>query len=194
VPFGYKIGWFAVSATGTDDIIRAFRLRDPVPCAWEAGVTPAYQDQVFITPPVGSWVLVPARHWLRQLGWETGRVVTPLLQALSKRLGQVQFFATYRVDDYHLWAQAHTGRVVRGFCHYQGETVWEVGPPTAAELEVGPFDGDNCPNEESVMQVAARWSVNPCELGRLSGGGGVGLLCSPPDPFWPDRADSKAAP
>src|SRR5262245_51787068 len=106
VPFGYKIGWFVVSSNDPHGVIRAFGLREPVPCDWAEGVTAAYEDKVFVTPPVGGWVLVPARHWLKQLGRDTDRVVAPALKAMSKDLGPVQFFATYRVDDYHLWAQA----------------------------------------------------------------------------------------
>jgi hypothetical protein len=179
-PFGYKIGWFAVPSTDPSNIIHAFGLRNPVRCDWAAGITAAYADKVFVSPPVGSWVLLPAWHWLGRLGWDTSSVVAPLLRAVSKQLGRVQFFATYRVDDYHLWAEARTGKIIRAFCSYQGETIWEGGRPTSTELVAGSFDNEHRPNEESVMQVAAQWSVNPCELERVPGEPGLGLLCDPP--------------
>jgi hypothetical protein len=180
--FGYKIGWFAVPSADIDSILRAFWLRQPAPCNWAEGVTAAYQGKVFVTPPVRGWVLLPSRHWLWQLDREPGCVVGAAVRALSKQLGVVQFFASHRVPELHLWAQATTGRLLRGYGYIGeiGETVWDEGNPTAAELEVGPFDADHSPNEESVMQVAARWSVNPCELDQSGIESALGVLCSPP--------------
>jgi hypothetical protein len=117
-----------------------------------------------------------------ELGWSRLLVAGPALRFLGKRLGRVQLFATYRVPEYHLWAQASSGRLLRGYCYIGeiGETVWDEGRPTAAEQEVGPFGEDTWPDEQAVMEVAGRWSVNPCELDQQPSEPSLGVLCSPP--------------
>ena len=182
VPFGYKCGWFAVHSTDSDAIMHAFGLQQPKPSTWSAGIAAAYKNKVFLTPPVKEWSLLVALHWLSLLDREPGKVVGLALRVLSKQLGEVQMFVTYRVPEYHLWALGRAGRLLRGYC-YIGEiieTVWNEGRPTAVEQQVGPFDEDNWRDEESVMKVAARWSINPCELDQLITEPGLGVLCTPP--------------
>ncbi len=183
MPFGYKIAWFAVPVTDTATIAQAFGLRNPTPALWGEGVTEAYGDKVFITPSVGGWTLLPAWYWMSQLDSNPDQFVAPMLRSLSKIFGVVQFFASYRVSEFQLWAQAKKGKLVRGYCYLgeRMETIWNEGEPTSAELEVGPFDEDNWPGEESVMKIAALWSVNPCIVDQLECEPGLGLLCLPPE-------------
>ena len=102
--------------------------------------------------------------------------------ALSRRFGEVQRFVTHRVVDLHGWQRWVDGHPVRRF-EYLGEsdeTLFDEGELTEAEesedLEV--------PDEETVMTIAAAWSVDPTTLddrddvpgevlvGRLSSGAG----------------------
>src|SRR5262249_20329556 len=93
--------------------------------------------------------------------------VKPFLTKLSKRFGEAQYFWSYRVPEAHGWVVARAGELVRAFGYVgeRGEITWNEGKPTEAELALGEevldFPG---PNESHVMEVAAAWSVNPCEL------------------------------
>src|SRR5262249_49007243 len=135
VPFGYKCGWFAVCSSDTEAVVRAFGLREPTPSTWAAGIGAAYEDKVFVTPPIHGWLLLAAWAWLRHLDYQPGRIIGPALRTLSKQLGRVQLFVTYRVPEFHLWAEACSSRLLRGYCYIGeiGETVWSQGRPTAAE-------------------------------------------------------------
>jgi len=99
------------------------------------------------------------------------------LTQVSRKLGQVQFFSSSRVLNYHSWALTEKGRVFRAYS-WAGETIWNQGPITAAEreLDVVCFDygaevnafaardalAANC---EKVILLASRWGVDPTLLG-----------------------------
>lgn len=188
VSFGYKIAWFAVRTDDMEAVARALHMTALTPSTWVEGINAAYEAGAFVTEPVKGWVLVPSWQWFRVLGDEPGKVIGPGLRKLSTVLGHVQFFATYRVSEYHIWADAKSGKVRRGygFIGERGETVWNQGRATAAELGVGPFtqvgvaEGERWPTEESVMQIAARWSVNPSELTEMALEPSLGIRCTPP--------------
>jgi hypothetical protein len=95
----------------------------------------------------------------------------------------VQLFATHRVVEAHLWARAIGGSLVRAYSYVgeSGEKRVEIGEPTPEEvaLDLRFFDPNSpdaeedgyweredlrYPDEEDVMRVAERWSVNPSAL------------------------------
>jgi hypothetical protein len=87
--------------------------------------------------------------------------MTPALVRLSKDLATtVQFFSTHRVVEAHSWAFADRGRLIRAFAYVgeQGDTVLNIGNKTPGEPRLKPGD---VPTEETVMQVAAKWSIDP---------------------------------
>jgi hypothetical protein len=96
------------------------------------------------------------------------------LLALSQRFGEVQKFATYRVVDYQEWQRWVKGSPVRRYCWIgdSSEIRFDEGEPTSAEgnlLRAANLDGDwdafDFADEETVMTVAAEWSINPTTLG-----------------------------
>src|SRR4051794_9881675 len=111
---------------------------------------------------------------------------------LSDRFGEVQYFGTHRVVEYHAWAKALGGRVVRayGWVGDRGEVLQDVGPKTPEEEElgfdfidrtttVGDWEGIKTPGEDDVMQIAGRWSLNPQEIDAYPSEG-VGYLGDQP--------------
>ena len=61
VGFGYKCNWFAVRTEGTQQLANHIGLNDAAPCNWQHGVDYAYQDRVFVSPPVDGWSFVISR-------------------------------------------------------------------------------------------------------------------------------------
>jgi hypothetical protein len=188
IPFGDKTAWFAARTESREAVVSALRLSVLGQSTWVEGIPHAYNNDVFVTQPINGWVLAPSWGWFKFLDHVPGKTIGPALRNLSKAIGTVQFFATYRVPEYHIWGFASAGRLRRGYCYIgeRGETVWSQGRATAAELESGPFtevgvaDGELLPNEESVMQIASRWSINPVELDRMELEPSLGLRCTPP--------------
>ncbi|MCZ8521780.1 hypothetical protein [Paenibacillus sp. KR2-11] len=177
VPFGYKSQWYAVRSTDTQAVAEAFDLREALPCNWNSGLRRASDfTGVFVTPPLRGWILVVG--WsLPDLSSPQGEPysVTSLLQRLSRDFGEAHYYATHRVVEYHAWAQATGGELVRGYA-YAGEseeTVLDIGERTAEERELGLSYGSSLeegeedddvrmrPTEEDVVRLAGLWSVNP---------------------------------
>jgi hypothetical protein len=101
----------------------------------------------------------------------------PFLEGLSERFDEVQYFGTHRVVNYHAWAKAVDGRVVRayGWLGERGEVLLDVGPKTVEEEALafrfvdrttaeGDWEDRETPDEEDVMRIAGRWSINPQEV------------------------------
>lgn len=61
------------------------------------------------------------------------------LAELSKQLGEVQFFSNYRVPEFHEWALAIDGRVIRAYVWLgeRFEVTRYVGEPTSVERVLG---------------------------------------------------------
>jgi hypothetical protein len=93
-------------------------------------------------------------------------------------VGQVQFFCINRVLQHHAWARLDDGRVYRAYA-WAGQTVWNQGPFTFIETQLGIrcFDyfeqvqrvdfSQHDPlaiNTEKVPLLAARWSVDPSTI------------------------------
>jgi hypothetical protein len=102
----------------------------------------------------------------------------PLLEDLSRRFGEVQYFTSHRVVELQAWVRAIDGRIARGYCWVgeRGEIIMDVGDITPEESKLGSsrfinaqtVDGDwdrvEFPHEADVMRIASRRSINPREL------------------------------
>jgi hypothetical protein len=150
-------------------VVNALGLRHVRRATWAEGL---YKD-TFVAPPVLGWTLVEG---VRRPEAGDPRFL-PFLEGLSERFGDVQYFGTHRVVDYHAWATAVDGRVVRayGWLGERGEVLLDVGPKTVEEEELafrfvdrttadGDWTGLEMPDEEDVMRIAGRWSINPQEV------------------------------
>jgi len=155
--FGPKTGWIAVRGVPAAAVVAALGLRDVRPASWDDGIEAAYQEGVFVGPPVDGWVLAAGSGILTTL-------VDPA--ELSQRLGsQVQLFRTHRVVEGHEWFLADGGELIRAV-RYLGETgqFQQSGDPTDAERSL-PLDGpDVIISEDDVFAIAGAWSLDPMTL------------------------------
>jgi hypothetical protein len=171
--FGYKLRWFAIDTMDAGAVVAAIGLQNVRRASWS--VDPYHHPGVFVSPSVLGWTFV--------LGWyvEPHRPeFIPLMQDWSRRLGEVQYFCTHRVVEYHGWVEAIGGEIVRGyaFTGERSELVMDLGELTPDERELGfaafidrrsikreDWDDVRFPVEDDVMGIAGRWSIDPREIG-----------------------------
>jgi len=179
VPFGYKCTWLAVKTTDGENVAREVGLKLLGPCNWESGIAAAYyQGGIFVSPAIGGWTLVVGQD-LPSLDEESRKKQTEaLLAKLSQRFGEAQHFGTHRVSEFHAWAKAVDGKILREFAYLAGdEKLCDVGTMTDEERDAGITDSpDLFVTENHVMKVAERWSLDPCKLTSSSAQKGVGWL------------------
>lgn len=180
-PFGYKCIWFAIKSTNIDEVVKEIGLKSPVRCNWKSGIAAAYNGGVFVGPAVGDWTLVIGQDLptLDDAG-DRQKQTDVLLIKLSKRFGEAQHFGTHRVSDFHAWAKALSGKIVREFAYVAAdEKLCNLGGMTAEERSAGIMDSpDFFVDENHVMKVAEKWSLDPCKLTPSSAEKGVGWLGS----------------
>lgn len=166
--------WLVVKSTDPGQVQAALNLRHPTPCSWEEGMLEARENKLFISPSVSGWVLVMGSGLPGP--YEDVDEFFHFLSRLSRKLGQVQYFSASRVVNHHAWVLMERGRVFRAYA-WAGETLWNQGPLTAAEKELGLrcFDYGSeqnlyslkeelAANTDRIGQLAARWSVDPAAL------------------------------
>lgn len=183
--------WIAVRTTEPRAVQKALRLANPTICTWAEGLAEARDRRLFITPPIGEWVLVVGSSLPDPA--EDVDACFHLLTRLSRELGLVQFFCLNRAVGHHAWARLDAGEVLRAYA-WAGQVVWHQGAPSPAELgldlrcfeyleTVEPSWGQThdpiLQNLDRLPMLAARWSVDPTSLdGRhfVTGRGIVGEL------------------
>ncbi|GIH09272.1 hypothetical protein Rhe02_73390 [Rhizocola hellebori] len=179
--FGYKTSWLAVPGRSAEDVADALKLHDREVLDWAAGTERAYESGVYVAASVQGWTLAHGRLHL-PAGFDAADPrFCDWLRQLSRSLGDVRYFANERVPDYHVWAWARDGEVVRAYCFIgeRGEIPLFVGDPTDDEIELakgtqrGPETGSDehwaawfatTPSESDVMAMAGRWSVDPTTI------------------------------
>ncbi len=192
VPFGYKSVWFAVKSDDTLAVFDAFNLTSQLTANWETGVSFAYdytrqfkgkESPVFVAPPLEGWTLVLAGLNIAADSSENIEKLRNLLNRLSEKFGEVQYFGSYRGADYVSWFKSLNGNIVRGFSYADGTLFANEGQTTQAELDIGYFDmtamdetmfwdalqedeedGTYHFDEEDPMKIAEFWSVNPLSI------------------------------
>jgi hypothetical protein len=166
--------WLAVKARDPAAVQAALHLHQPKPCSWEEGLNEAREDKLFISPSMSGWVLVVGSGLPGP--FEDVDDFFRFLLSLSRKLGQVQFFSASRVVHQHAWVLMEGGSVYRAYA-WGGETLWNQGPLTAAEKELGlrcfeygseqnifSAKDELAANSERIGQLAARWSLDPGSL------------------------------
>ncbi len=183
--------WIAVRTTEPRAVQKALKLANPTLCTWAEGMAEARERRLFITPPLGEWVLIVGSG-LPDPSDDVDECFH-LLTDLSRKLGLVQFFSLNRAVGHHAWARLDSGEVLRAYA-WSGHVAWNQGPPSPAEIGLGLkcYDYHEQPqkvwseepdpflhNLERVPLLAARWSVDPMSLDErnfVSGRGIVGEL------------------
>jgi hypothetical protein len=192
VGFGYKMCWLAVRSENTDDVVSSLLFENRQPANWQTGFVAAYNGHTFISPSVNGWVFVVS-HELPELGDPPQQQEwNDIMSSLSQEHGEVQYFGTHRVSEFHAWARFANGIEDRAFAYCDGILV-DRGTPSTKEKELGCsyFDEnspeakskaywereDLCyPDEEHVMKIAGDWSINPISLGESDLPVGVGWI------------------
>ncbi|MEW6158180.1 MAG: hypothetical protein AB1813_12150 [Verrucomicrobiota bacterium] len=185
--FDFPCRWLAIKSTNLSAVQSALGLHNPKPCSWCDGLSSLEDHKLFLSPPVQGWILAIG-NGLPDPGEDIDDCYR-LIVKLSRELGQVQFFSTNRIVNYHGWVRAERGRIVRAYA-WAGETLWNQGTPTAAETDLGMrcFDygeraeilsinqvDSNLSNSEKVSALAARWSIDPTTLDETVFSSGQGI-------------------
>lgn len=199
--FGYKTAWLAVAGAEPDTVASALQLRDPQPANWETGLAYGMQGRgLFVSPRVADWVFVVGTQLpdLRDSRTETdGR---RLLRRLGEELPSVCYFGSHRVTSYYAWARVRAGKLERAYAYLgdRGETLCDQGRQTPEERELAfnffadeapTTEGDaywertdlRFPDEDDVIAIAERWSLDPTTLESLDLAPGTGLAGGLPD-------------
>lgn len=182
ISFGYKTCWLAIRTGDPQAVIEAIGLRDVQPANWKSGFVAVYgydEKWAFVTPVIDGWVLVLDRT-LPSPEEENG-ANDALMTNLSAKFAEVQFFGNHRVCDYVAWARYRNGTCLRSYS-FVYETRHSRGEPTAEEKALAipmppagsDTEGDH-PDEDSVMQLAGAWSINPNQLEERAASLGPGL-------------------
>jgi hypothetical protein len=177
-PFGYKIWWLAVASADPRAVADALGLLDLRSVCWREGMEAAgreWRTTSFVTPSVEGWAFV-----LWPDGLEHEPQLRQTLQRLSAAFGEAQAYVNVRTSSCYGWARAEQGQLTRAFLYADGEVHFDIGTPTAeeVELDLDQIDVQKPPDEGDVLRVAAAWSINPCELGDQTPTTGAGWLGS----------------
>ncbi len=185
--FDSPFRWLAIHGADVASIQNALGLRNTRPCSWEEGLHPAAEHRLFISPPVNGWTLVMGMDLPDPA--DDADESFHFLTRLSSKLGEVQFFSINRLFGHHAWVMAKDGVIERAYA-FAGQTVWNQGALTAAEvkLRMSVFDYFQVPEKsffthvdpvgattEKVTALAARWSIDPTtvDFRRMKGSRGI---------------------
>jgi hypothetical protein len=179
--FSYKTSWLAVRDRTPGEVADALGLHDQESMDWATGTDRAYEHGVYVAAPLPGWTLAHSRRHVPPDFDATDPRFPDWLRELSSLLGEVQFFANERVPDYHAWAWARDGELLRAYCFVGqwGDVPVFVGEPTSDEVRRGVgtraadparqnwSDDDweawfaTTPGEADVMAMAGCWSIDP---------------------------------
>jgi hypothetical protein len=159
-------------------VVRVLPLISPRPCSWAEGIRRAYDLQgVFATPALDGWTLAVGS--LPEAG---GIALEEILLNLSRAFGEACYFGTHRVVEYQAWARARAGTLERAFAYLgeRGEFLVNLGARTADELELksGIANLDDALDEEVVLSLATRWTLDPRQLEDRTDGRGPGCFAA----------------
>lgn len=169
-PFGFKTSWICVKCDSSEQVIDALGLKNAARANWQVGLAQT-RDRVFVSPPLNGYVLA--------VGYGTFGIMPSVdreleaLKAVAAKFDEVQCFSSHRVSDFYAWAKFVKGQLVRGYGWNGGDGMVYLneGEITSEEKTLG-FDGFiqsedddwesvEFPDEESVVEIAAAWGVDP---------------------------------
>lgn len=169
VPFGYKTNWLAIRCEDPEQVLEAIGLPNRVRANWATGLANAERTGVFVSPPLEGFVLVVNGEQLED--WNVG-----IWERLRDNFSEVQLYESHRVSSYYCWEKYENGRLIRGCCYVEDRVEEDVGPLTPEEQAV--MLARPCfPDEESVLDIAAAWGVDP-RFERTAYPPSTGWLCT----------------
>jgi hypothetical protein len=181
---GYKTSWLAVQDATPEEVADALGLQHRRTVDWTEGTGAAYRQGVFVARPVPDWTIAHGRIHLPAGIDATDPRFPTWLRTLGTRLGDVQYFVTDRIGEYHAWAKVESGELTRAYCYIgeRGDVPLHIGEPTDVERELGvgqrwledgwqdwqepQWDAWNAamPGEADVMRIAQSWSICPLDI------------------------------
>ena len=198
--FADFIAWFAVRSEDPKAVATAIELQNAHAANWEYGISRASElddYRIFVTPPAKGWVLVVGMPVL----FEADAHARERTIELSKQFGEAQFFASVRTSDSYTWVRASKGKLIRLFYESDGQRRAE-GKETEEEKQLGfkfsdvsssesPRSEQWEPDEQSVLQIAGRWSIDPTMLSEMGLPPSLGLLGDPSASYSPKPIHRK---
>ncbi len=179
VPFGFKMAWLAIKGVPAEKVAAVVLPRSRR-VEWAEGIKTVYdgwmEGVTFVSPAVDGWVFVVSGGLPDAGDTKHPDRITPVIIKLSEKLATtVQYFATHRVSEYHAWALADHGKLIRAYAYVGDEdhVSLDTGKPTTGEQQL---KLPTHPSEEHVMQVAGKWSVDPTTLETRKSDPGPGWL------------------
>lgn len=181
-PFGREMSWIAIRDGNAPEILEVLGIAQAAPVSWECGLGLIYSSEfadrfVFISPPVEGWTLVAGIGLPIPSSARFVDKLMPLLQRISRRFDEVQYFASHPAIDFYGWARLKAGAEPRGFAAGEAGIVWDIGTAALEERKIGAGSmevrgirdrvGDIGgglilhPTEDHVFTLARLWSVNP---------------------------------
>lgn len=188
IAFGFKTDWLAIKSDSPEAVLAKLPLKNVQIANWQSGFQAIGETDyksslqpVFVSPSIHGWVFVVSHLSLPTPNQTES--FHALMQPLLDEFQTVQYFGTYRVNDYIAWAKAENGQWQRRFVTAEGRILENFGDQTAAEKSLGLLDIraeeeleqddifqqwiQSC-DEETPTQLAALWSVNPLELEQMN--------------------------
>lgn len=177
--FGRKISWIAIRSNDHESIVRDFNKsgKKVFKTNLEYGLHGAYAGNTFIYPPINGWTLIihPNYNSLDDTKFD-------YLKDLSNNYGEINFYGSFRGVLFTTWIKFENGQVIRSFCVADGEIYRNEGTMTEIEIEIlnreiehahdidilEIYKGEGkyliLNDEEHVLEIAGKWSINPDNL------------------------------
>ncbi len=211
--FGYSMSWLALKTEDTAAVVEALGLEDKAAANWSSGIGTVYdaylgERRVFVSPPVEGWTFIVGLSLPHPLPGAFVDKWHPLVDELSRRFREAQFYMTYPAIDFYAWSRVVEGRIVRAFAIGDSGIVLSHGRTTKEEKALGMRhyelrgvrgrSGDAggelviYPTEDHIVQLAGKWSVDPTRLGATGAPAGLGVIATAPTSWRPER-QRKAA-
>ena len=162
--FGYKVVWVAIRCDDAKEIAGAYS-RKPKSADFAAGIAAVElrgenppQVPVFTVGPIDGWVLsVFGGFAMAKLDFSA------VAEMFSSMVGETQLYVNFPNAGVFGWERWVDGELVRRWTNDGNE----AGEATPIELSVQ--SAAKGIDEDSVLEVARAWSVNPMELSERSG-------------------------
>ena len=190
--FGGKTIWACIKSNSTEEVLKSLPLLELEKSNWLDGLEKVQSfsnyEYIFISEPFDNWVLI--------LGWglptplNTGiEDISNLLNNLSEKFTESQFFTSQRTTDSAAWIKSINGEIKRAYVISDGMSII-IGEPTKTEenykfVDLNSPDSTNdeyfethiYPELKEVARIADSWSINPMEIEKYdSKKNGIGYL------------------
>jgi hypothetical protein len=206
VRFGWKMHWLGVPSDDVEAVVAALReadtrfaRADATRCNWRSAMDRILANflnpEVFVSPPVDGWVLL--LNWQPDDDDDLERF-RDVLEGLSESFGEAYAFGSHRVVSMTTYGVARDGQLLRCVVQADGESFIDHGEKLEAErqrdiltmgeahelLEEASDQGEEdeiwqrVPDEQTVLDLAAEWSIDPSTLEDVQEKG-VGRLMRP---------------